>query len=228
MVRLQGDLINSTPQNESWVFALLLGLFLFFIISLHRSTGWITETLKNFFVKRSRSGTFFRSASHNLQSRLMLSLFSTAVIVLFVYTSIFQEGNFEFSRYLQMLATGILYLVLKYYLISIIGYTFLNDEFTILSKEAYFTIYSLLGVLLFPILVINIYLPLGENNNFPDIIALLFTGLALITVILKVFQFFYHKLLDIFYIMLYLCTLEILPLIGMFQAYKFIVIGYVY
>jgi hypothetical protein len=40
---------------------------------------------------------------------------------------------------------------------------------------------------------------------------------------IKLFRIFLHKILAFFHLLLYLCTLEILPLIGMFQLYKFII-----
>jgi hypothetical protein len=78
------------------------------------------------------------------------------------------------------------------------------------------------GILLFPLLIISIYgapwLVIGAQ------IASLVVCLALaVLTFFKLFQIFYSKLFDFFYILLYLCTLEILPILALIRLYQFIV-----
>ena len=75
---------------------------------------------------------------------------------------------------------------------------------------------------LFPILILYTYQP--ENWQYPlEMATLILIGIFYIVLIIKLFQIFFHKSIVSFYLMLYLCTLEILPLIILFQVYRLLI-----
>ncbi len=101
---------------------------------------------------------------------------------------------------------------LKWLLIRFIGYVFgLKEQAKAFSTD-YFVIIALFGLLL---LIISFGITYALR--IPDwawLILLLFIGfIVLITLFIKLLQIFYTRISSLFYIFLYLCTSEILPLL---------------
>jgi hypothetical protein len=120
-----------------------------------------------------------------------------------------------------LILTG-LFFGIKSVLFNVIGYVFLTPSSQKLARESYSNIVSVLGVSLFPFLILQIYIP-SYLYNAIEIISLIICMAACILVIIKLFQIFFHKIVASFYILLYLCTLEILPSIILYRVYKLIV-----
>ncbi len=220
-----GLTIPSTPQSEYWVFGVVLALFLFAIIALNRSTGWIMYTLKGLARPRKKDSSVFKSTIREYQSRLLLTICSTGVIVMLVYTEFFLFPPFSILNYLYLVAIVFAFLILRNLLAYLIGYVFILKESVRLAREQYYGVYSFLGLILFPIMLIRIYATSGIIHDIAGFIAVFVGIVAYIVIVALLFQIFFKKILDLFYIMLYLCTLEILPLIGMIQAFKIIIEG---
>jgi hypothetical protein len=104
------------------------------------------------------------------------------------------------------------YLGLKWALIRFVGYVFgLKDVVRAFSTD-YFVIVALLGLFLLPIIFGMIYMP--AISDFVWYGVLLIMGLLVfITLFIKLLQIFYTRFSSLFYIFLYLCTSEILPLL---------------
>ena len=139
------------------------------------------------------------------------------------YTAIIFKSATPFSiktySYFFLL-TG-LFFGLKSLIFDIIGYVFLTPLSLKMAKESYFNILTILGTALFPILIFLIYIPYNLYQIAESISLFICIG-ACILVIIKLFQIFLHKIVASFYILLYLCTLEILPLIILYRVYKLI------
>ena len=213
----------SLPQTENWVFCILLVLFFLLVYSVSTSTGIIAETIKSFFQVKERSSIFSKATVTDFRLRLLLVLFSTGVFSLYIYLLIFKpESQFPIKTYGYFLIITGLFLGIKSVMIDVIGYVFLSPSNKKMAKESYFNIISILGVGLFPLLILQIYIPAGYYH-ITEIISLGMCLGACILVIIKLFQIFFHKIVASFYILLYLCTLEILPLIILYGVYKLIV-----
>jgi len=213
----------SLPQTENWVFIVLLILFFLLAYSVSHSASLISETAKTFFQVKERSSIFSKASVTDFRFRLLLIIFSTGVLSLYVYLIVFMATNhFSIKTYgYSLILTGT-FLGIKSLLFDLIGYVFLTPASLKMAKESYFNILSILGIILFPLLILQIYIPV-DYSNIPEIISLIACFGACILVIIKLFQIFYHKIVASFYIMLYLCTLEILPLIVLYRVYKLIV-----
>ena len=211
------------PQTESWVFLILLALFFLLVYSVSTSTGIIAETIKSFFQVKERSSIFSKATVTDFRLRLLLVVFSIGVFSLYIYLLIFKsENQFPIKTYGYLLIITAIFLGLKSMLIDVIGYVFLSPSNKKMAKESYFNIVSILGVSLFPMLIFQIYIPRGYYN-ITEILSLGMCLGASILVIIKLFQIFFHKIVASFYILLYLCTLEILPLIILYRVYILIV-----
>lgn len=223
LVRFEGEPRPQLPHNESWIFGVVFVFFIFFIYSLNRSYSWIQDSLKNIFKVNIRHSIFNKTTDEEYQSRFLLTLFSVGVISMYFYLTYSSGKVISPKIYTLLYLTSLIFLFLKLILTKILAYTFFDKELFKIGVENFSNILSFLGILLFPLLILKIYFHDGLNVKLFDTLAVIFTFSAIILLAVKLFQIFYRNILDFFHILLYLCTLEILPLIGMYQVYKWII-----
>lgn len=212
----------SSPSSESWVFGLFMLLFFILILAASRSTAWLSESVKNFFQVKERSSIFSKTTLNNSQSKTFFHIFSYNIFSLFVYYAMYNPNDgFQAKTYLFYLLAILLFILFKYVTGQIVGYVFLDQAALKLIKDSYSNVIIYLGIVLSPILLLQIYAP-----NWMKIYTL--TGafivciIVYILIIIKLFQIFFKKFVASFYILLYLCTLEILPLIALLEVFRLI------
>jgi hypothetical protein len=211
------------PQTDVWVFGVLLFLFVLLIFSISQSSSAISETIKTIFQAKERNSLFGKTTISNFRFRFFLIEFSVGVISLYAYLFFLTPGtSFTILKYGYFFLATSLFFGLKSVLFSILGYVFFDFKDLKMAKESYFNIMSLLGVALFPIIIFQIYLPYNIES-ISQIISLVLFVIAYVFVVIKLFQIFFHKIVASFYILLYLCTLEFLPLFALYQVYNLIV-----
>ena len=213
----------SIPQTESWVFIVLLLFFFFVIYTLSQSAGLITDIVKSFFQVKERSSIFSKATVNDSRFRFFFITFALGVVSFYLCLLMHKpDAEFSLKEFgLFVLITSV-FILIKNFIFELIGYVFLNHSAFKMAKDSYFNIFSFLGMALFPLLFLQIYSP-DKFQGVSQIIALIVSISAGLLIIFKLFQIFFHKILASFYILLYLCTLEILPLIVLFNVYKMIV-----
>ena len=211
----------SLPQTESWVFLVLLGFFFLLVYAVSQSSGYITETAKTFFKVKERSSIFSKATVNDFRFRFFLIIFTIGVLSLYAYLIQFKVGShFLLKEYGCFFVVTTLFVILKHFSFNLIGYVFLPPAGLRMAKESYLNVVSFLGIVLYPLLILQIYIP-SHYASFAGIASLSVCFIACILVIIKLFQIFLHKFVASFYILLYLCTLEILPLVLLYQVYQF-------
>lgn len=221
-IRFDGIPIPSLPHTESWVFAVLALLFLLIIYAFHSSFDWTIDALRNIIKKRTRTSNYHKITFNEYQARLILVIVAIKVITLNAYLYLSTSGELQLSTYLSLLLFSALFVFGKHIVILLLTYIFSDKEISRLALAQYYNIIALLGIVLFPVLAIKIYFPLLHSQIIFDVLIIISIGLAMILIVIKLFQFFYLKILDFFYILLYLCSLEIIPLIGIYKVYQLI------
>jgi len=212
----------SSPGTESWVFLVLFMLFFLLVLSIARSGSLIPETVKSFFQMKERSSIFSKATVNDFQIRIFLIVFSIGVLGLYAYLLFHKAGSaFSVLKFLYILLITGLFVGFKSVLFDLMGYVFLNPSDAKMAKEGYFNVFSFLGVVLFPLLIIQIYIPF-DFNGIVELISLIMCIIGYILIVFKLFQIFFHKIVASFYILLYLCTLEFLPLFALYQVYQFV------
>ncbi len=211
------------PSSENWVFLVVLAQFILLCLVFARSYGWVIGTVVSFFKVKERESLFSKTTIIDVQSRFILLLFAVSVysfLVLFLLMP--NVISFNIVAYGKVFAVSIAYLLLKYIAGFIIGYVFTQPIDLNNARKGYVDAFNLLAVILYPFLLIRLY---ADFENFYNLryIALIFIVLAYLLFIIKLFQIFYQKIVTSFYILLYLCTLEIIPLVVLFQVYKLMI-----
>ena len=204
--------------ERDWLFWPILGILTYFILTRHKHRTFINQTVTSVFYSRMSLRLLKEkneSTSPITQSLLFFYFLTTGLFVFMsmnyygLYIS-YTHGFISFLLFSLILA--VIYF-LKIASIKLLGFIFFQrkvvDEY--IHNLKLFNITT--GIILLPIVVcipfLNTYL-IGEEN-------LIFSGFGLYSIILlfKLFRGFlisYRQGVSIFYILLYLCTLEILPL----------------
>ena len=202
---------TSTPASESWVFlTYTLLLFLVFIAS-RISRGTIMLSFTSLFSNKERDSIFYVGLT-DVRSQVVMSVFCIFILALNFQLGAYRGGDFNISGmiYLSLIIIGIL--LIKYLLGRFLCYIFFNQGTFTIAFQHYQRLLIATSVILIPITLVSIY----AAGVMPLLVHILY-GLAiafyLIALIIKNFMLFYTKKLALFYIFLYLCTVEILPLV---------------
>ncbi|MFA5044485.1 MAG: DUF4271 domain-containing protein [Paludibacter sp.] len=219
----EGILHPTIPQTETWIFITLLLLFFLIVFSLSRSKGMIQEIVQTFFQVKERSSLFSKTTINDFRFRFFLILFSIAVFSLYAFLALNgSTTEASITKYGYLLLITALFFGAKSLIIDLLGFTFLDTNSLKMAKETYFNILSILGIVLFPLLILQVYAA-GSLSYLTEIISLIVCILGLILIVIKLFQIFFNKIATSFYILLYLCTLEFVPLYVLYKVYQLIV-----
>ena len=116
-----------------------------------------------------------------------------------------------FSDIAQLIALTGGYYIFQLVAYNLVGYTFTTDEGRTYFVKGFTSSQSILGFLL--LITALVALVFREAAEGMLITAGTLYLLARLTFIIKGFRIFYHKIWSLLYFILYLCTLEIVPLI---------------
>ncbi|OIP84773.1 MAG: hypothetical protein AUK44_01330 [Porphyromonadaceae bacterium CG2_30_38_12] len=221
----EGVLRVPSPATEPWVFILIMLAFAFVVLAVVRSTNPISNVFTSFFNKRERTSLFLKTSIDNFEQKFCFFNFSVISISLFAYLN-FQAQNltFIFTTYLWIMVIVLVFLLFKYLAAKVITYVFFDKSIERSLYDSYLSVMRFISMLLFPITLLQLYSTIVS----PEIarqyaISVVVIGLMLL--LLKLLHIFYNKLIVFLYIMLYLCTLEILPLLILLEAFQIILKG---
>lgn len=211
------------PSSENWVFVVVLVQFILLCFVFARSYGWIIGSVVSFFKVKERESLFSKTTIIDVQSRFILLLFAISVYSFFVLFLLMPNfSSFNIEVYWKFFAISLIYLILKYLISIIVGYVFTQPVDMKNARKGYVDAFNLLAVVMYPLLLIRLYAEIIDYQ-YLSYFALVFVALAILLFIIKLFQIFYQKIATSFYILLYLCTLEIIPFVVLFQVYKLVI-----
>jgi hypothetical protein len=223
-VKYMGETIPLSAQTEMWVFICLGTLLFLLVVAVLFSSSSLVHMIKTLFELTDRNSIFNDTTINNSPARFLLTFFFISVFSLFSYLYLHLESeSFPLIGYLIFLGVTTVFFIVKLLLFNMLGFVFLNPSVFKTAKETYFNILSLLGLALYPLLVIRIYAIPFFDHKIIDYIILSLLLLTSLFIVYKLIRIFFNKLVDLFYILLYLCTLEILPFIALFQIYEMMV-----
>ena len=202
-------------DNPLLVMFLLLAFFSFMYIVISRRL-YVNELLKSFFILKERLSIFVDSTSKSLSffniNLLYLLVASTSVIIYVLACYYGFEPLLGFGG-----ATPLICILLPVGFLSMkaCGLHFLNFIFKggDLYIRSYFFLLYALGIVLFPVAVLLVFAPSYMFESLL-IVSGVFLAVYVSLLIYKIFQiFFMGNLSSLLYIILYLCTFEIVALL---------------
>jgi hypothetical protein len=218
------ELRQRKSETYDWLLGIFLLMTLFFIwIRIYYSKFFMT--LANALVSFQISAKMFRG-KNVLHRRVSIVLDFIYLVVLSVFifelATHFNIVKLEMSRFnLFLVFLNIIMLVtlFRIFVLRFTGYLFVNQSLFNEYIHNTFVVNKGIGIALFPVIIAAHYFPptmITEILMIGTVILLL----AFILKAIRAYQIIIRKDILIFYLILYLCTLEILPLL---LGYKIII-----
>ncbi len=216
----QGESLPIFFHNESWIAASILAIFAIMIFAHANSNHLVALGLKQLFKRHERTESYMKSTFRDFLSRILYIVSTTLIVSLAIYTNLADTANISISSFLLTSLATLLFISVKYSIVKVLGYIFITKEKTQLCVTTLFNLLMVAGIVLLPVLTLKIYFLDGNSETFFNVFMLILVIFWHLILTLKTFQFFYKNIVDFVYILLYLCTLEIIPLALMYQVYK--------
>lgn len=202
--------------RSDWFITGILFLCLI-IISYIISKGkkHLQQQLKSIFTTRERASLFDEATGSDI--RYTFALIVNACIMLGISAYHYMVYSIP-----QLLDTGrsvvllgffiflsVLYMIIKWGLYKTINWIFFEKSRNMSWMVSYFNVIIWLGLVLLPVILLTVYFDLTASNSF------LFMALAILSAKIllfwKCFNNFFGKIHGILHLIMYFCTLEILP-----------------
>ena len=220
---IAGDPVPYTVRNDDAITCILLFCFVLAISAFAHSRQSIMQQIKDFFLyilytpKSDKTSAGENGGKSFFQ--VFLCLQTCLLLSITYYLYITRDGNMAFVLDTPYQMTGIFCGVfIAYFLIKYLAYKFVNLTFFGSKKSKQWTwvlsfIIALEGVALFPSVILQVYFSLPVQNvvNYFFLILLLTKLLT----IFKCWSIFFRQIGVFLQIILYLCALEIVPLLSL-------------
>ncbi len=208
-------------HSGDWVLGAIIGLLVLFI--------WVRLFYYRYLSQFARSA-FSYLASVNLYRNKNILFHRTAFVLnvifvfgfglfiyhVLVYYNIKYPDVPPFTRFLFYAGIVALIYIVKYIVCHIIGFLFLKKELFSEYLHNVLLINKNIGLYLIPVIVVLPYVP-QELVKWVIVAGFVIVGLLLLLRLSRSFQIIINKNVFLFYLILYLCIFEILPLL---IAYK--------
>ncbi len=208
---------NSSPLHDTGSMIMFLLSCLFLITSYRLGNVYISNLMHNMFSTKGKDDLY---ADHTMSD--------TRIIVALMINTCLMEGLLLFYGlawidpqltlalqrsvflhvFVLVMAAG-LFITLQLFLYRLIGFTFSDDRLTELWVGGFLASQAMLGLLLFPIVVLALVFP--TTIKLMLTLSIILYILARIVFIWKGFRIFFNNLSSSIYFILYLCAVEIVP-----------------
>ena len=215
----QAQQFTRSPLHDTPSMALLLAGLLAVTLSYHTGYKYIGNLMHYMFSTRRRGNL---CEDHTLHETTMLTalMANTCIVEGFIAHIALQllypalapalNGNtFLHIVLFTLLAAG--FILAQWVIFKVLGYTFSDKVGARLWVEGFKATQSVTGLVLLPVLVLLLLYP-SHGKLLIDIAIALYLVVRIIFII-KGFRIFYSNLPSIIYFLLYLCAVEIAPLV---------------
>lgn len=221
---LEGVSVPYTMHRDDGVAVVLLSFFLFTIWVLAHGGNYFARQWKDFFFgARERGSLFVQDTLGERYFGLFLQL-QTAVLfglLFFIYStesSTFPLGNYAMPRMLMWtdVCLCVFFFILKRCLYGWVGWTLAHPAQRSVWYDAYSLLMGAQGVLLLPLTFVAVRLDLDHGGLIFSILAVFI--LTKILLLYKTFAIFFTGFHGFLMLILYLCALEIVPLLALWSV----------
>ena len=211
----------SSPLSEPWTAWVMALLLILLLLADRMQRGTVLNSLRALFDVKERD-SIFSATVKNIYGEAALMLYKTGIFALALYVSVFHTGSFGFLSYLLIWLLVAATVFLQYLLSAYTFWLFLDFKAFAVARLHSANLANVFSFLLYPFLLVVLFTPFISRQALLVGLAVLLAA-ALAVWLMKAFRLFFTNFLAGFYIFLYLCTLEIVPLCGMVLAAQAIV-----
>ena len=214
-----GDPIPYSARNDSIITGLLLVSFVMAVVSFANARDFLLRQAKNFFFLPHEGTTVVSETANELrfQSFQVLLTSLLAALLFYFYTLNTYGDTFMLSSpyYLIVIymAAVVAYFLLKAALYTLVNITFFDGKRNVQWMKSGLFIVSVEGGLLYPAVLLQAYFDWEQQNVLIYFVIVLI--IVKILTIYKSYIIFFRQNVFKLQIILYFCTLEIIPLIAL-------------
>lgn len=210
------------PGYNSAILSLVVCTMLLVVFSLHHYPRYFKSLAQNLWNVRSRTNVFDDSSLHGTRA---LGAMSVQVVVyesLLMLSAVMSAQGSYYGSSDMLRLTGIILLIAGgYYLWQILAYRFIGYVFADKGQteqwmQGFYSSQGLLGFLLLIPALLGLFYPASIKTV--ALAGILLYSAARIMFICKGFRIFYHNSFSLVYFILYLCSVEIIPLILVYRG----------
>jgi len=220
-----GDPVPYSIAGDSMMSSLLLIIFLVTMFAISRSFQFISRQIKSFFYIQRGITTEVTETSSEIRYQLVLIVEACVLlaILFFFYLkeNVTDTFTIEQSRIIE-LYTGIFlaYYIIKQALYSLVNWTFFDSKKNEQWNKSNLFLIAIGGVMLLPLVFVQsfFYIPMGSSVIY----LLVIVGIVKILTFYKAHQIFFAQKGRFLQNILYFCTLELMPLLGLWGVLLYI------
>jgi len=214
MQKPEGKDVAYLLKNDDAVVLLLLVCFFVSALVFAKSKDYLLQRLSDFFTTRDRTNLFPSGAQSEAKNVffLVIQFCVLAAFLLLVCVGERAKGEVSHTLWVQLFVAYVLvwalFLFLKWCLCLFLGWVFAFGEKVHIWTRSYTTLTYFLGLCLLPLAVAKVYVEVPTHWIVTTCLVLFIVFHLLL--FYKMWQLFYKKNCGLL-IILYFCTLEIMP-----------------
>ncbi len=216
-----------SPLHDTGTIALILVVFLMITLNFKKGHKYFVHLGNYLFSVRSRQNTFddHTVSETNLMFALIANTCAMGGLIMYLAMGYLYPqftGGVSVSALIWAFAGyALLFYVFQWSLYRVLGYAFLDDKaYSRLLVEGFNASQAVMGLLLCPVTFVMLLSP-GTIVPMMWIASIIYI-LCRIVFICKGFRIFFNNLVSLLYFILYLCSVEIVPVILSFTGAIFL------
>ena len=195
-----------SPLSAPWCGWIMLGLLVCAIVSEYFQPGAITQSVDSLRIRTERS---YKDAPTNFFGQVLLNMFRLGTLAMLLCMCFSVEGQFSFVAYLAVNAVIVGVMVVKMLCNVTVDYTFQLTRRFGGAYEHYSNIATMVGLLLWPTLLVLLHVGNTAVNRWAlGIAAILFFALWAYRSAAQ----YIKSPMAVLYVLVYWATLELLPM----------------
>lgn len=194
-----------SPNSAPWVMWVLFGLLLLALCVGFLGSD-IAALARSLFSKSDRM--YVDRNTQGILQTIIVQSFRIGVIALVGYLWIYNANDFAIVNYLLVVGIVASLLLVQWLLLKGIGNVFLTPKQLAIAMEQRSVVCNTMAMLLWPIALVMIYI--GKEAS--TVLCGIAGGVYVVLICVKYMQLFYQNVLSIGYMLLYVISLEVLPL----------------
>lgn len=211
--------------DNSGILAIIAGVAILMLLSYGKFRRLFSSLTANLWSLRTRANAFDDHTSNETPVLILLaaqwSLYTGLLLFTATDPDIPRSASATFTTCISVAGVMAAYYIIQIFIYNILGYTFSSPHRRALLVSGFTSSQSLLGCVLMPLALVAIFYT--EATDAMLILGFCCYVFARIIFNIKGFRIFYHNFSSLLYYILYLCTLEIIPLLIIYRIVKHIV-----
>ena len=212
----------SSYYSEPWLAWVMLLLLALLLVGMLFQRGILRNSFSTLLATKERN-SFFDDVSYSTYGRITLFVYQLLALSLALYAVISSRGvGFYFTEYAVTTAVVLAAVIVRLILNRWTAYVFFNRQTDALLNRHKSALLTVMTTLLYPVLLVIFYCPWISQTLGAAVLVILFL-IYVILYVIKAFQLFFQKVVAAFYIFLYLCTLELVPVVCAYFGAKVLI-----